>query len=264
MLQEVDQTYLEWMLENRPETPEGKSGKISITHEVIPIGTELPIVSMRNAIFMGQKPTKIKFTHPFIIRHLKEEDQGEWMTDSPQEIWQMAKPIQECHGKVLVGGLGLGVVAHLMDEINDDIKEVVVIEKNSDILDLVSDAISDGVDIREGNLFEYLKHVEPEQYDSAFFDIWQSTGEISWVEYIVPLRRATAKKIPHVLCWNEVEMQGQLRNTFQSAAYCKEDDLYQGMMAYADVFRRCVQKDKVVVGEWGEISQPPMKECFAN
>jgi len=51
-------------------------------------GEELTVVSMRNAIFMGLKPTKIILDRDVQIHKLTDQD-GIWMTSLPQELEQV-------------------------------------------------------------------------------------------------------------------------------------------------------------------------------
>lgn len=229
----VNYKRLEHLMQLRPETPEGKSGGVSVTHQIVQPGEEQCVVSWRNAILMGQRPTKVKFAEPTIIRSLSQEGYGNWMTDSPQEVWQMDEPLRKMQGRVLVGGLGLGVFPHLLQ--STTVEQVTVVEKSKAVCDLVSPHIDTKVIVLLGNLFDFLKGIGHRDYDSAFLDIWQPTGEMAWAEYIVPLRRLARGKIKKVLCWNEVEMQGQLRMGLPH--YAVMDDSVNGAMPYQECFR---------------------------
>jgi spermidine synthase len=138
----------------------------------------------------------------------------------------MRDVIRQAHGHVLIGGLGLGVVHHLIANLSKGIKSITTIEKEQDVIDLVSPTLNNhhvNWTIQCGDLFPVVGDLKNDRtkYDFAFFDIWTGTGEYTWVEYVVPLRRLCRRKIPQgqVLCWNEDEMKGQLRDALRRAAY---------------------------------------------
>jgi hypothetical protein len=68
---------------------------------------------------------------------------------------------------------------------------------------------SGAVKVHHADLFEVLDEIEPYEFESAYFDIWQPTGQMIWERQVVPLRRKCRNKIDLVLCWNESEMLGQ-------------------------------------------------------
>ena len=206
-LQTVNQSKLLYLISNRPKIPDGKSGDVFIKHNTIPAKQKTTIVSMRNAIFMGQKPTSIKFRYPLKVRSLHSKEHGKLMADHPQEIWQMQKPLEHAYGRVLIGGLGLGVISHLMS-LKPDVNDVTTIEENRDIIKLVKPHI-DADYVLQNDLFHFCGGIHKDEYNFAFFDIWQGTGESSWCKYVVPLRRLCRNKIKTIFCWNEEEMIGQ-------------------------------------------------------
>lgn len=212
-MRRVDKGWLGDRLGERPETPDGRDGKVRITHEVVPAGRKVTVVSMRNGLFMGQQPTDASFVSDLKIRHLEYEG-GEWMADSPQEVWQMHDPLElirqqvseEGRCRVLVGGLGLGVFSHLASEYAGG--TVTTIEKDPRIISLVAEHSSGSVFLDD--LYEYAARLGPDCYDFAFLDTWQATGEYAWVREVVPARRLVGAAIPKVMCWNEDEMIGQV------------------------------------------------------
>ena len=225
----VNVKLLAKLLANLPQVPDGKSGKMSVSHRTVKAGEPVVVVSWRNGLFMGQQPTKFRFSHPITIRSLVEKDRGVWMTDQPQEIWQMRDAVSKARGNVLIGGLGLGAISHLIPTMGTNVDSVTTVERSQDIANIVAPYIAKQTLI-VADLFEYLKNTD-RKFDFAFFDIWQGTGETDWAEYIVPIRRLCRRKIPQrsVLCWNENEMKGQLlgsllRNAHldRPAWYCHE------------------------------------------
>ena len=91
--------------------PESSSGPISIKHRVV--NDEVPIVGMRQALLTGQRQTVAQLTAPLRVHELHHTEHGLWMTDLPEELNQIGVAMQifRPYGGVLVGGLGLGILA---------------------------------------------------------------------------------------------------------------------------------------------------------
>lgn len=200
------------------ELPAGKSGKLKVVIEFKPAGSKLPVVSMRNALFMGLKPAQLLLDRPLGIHFLREDGVGTWMTSMPQEIEQISRQLLRAHGRVLVGGLGLGLANCYLDA-NPLVKQVICIEKNKNIIDLIKPHVPrDKSSIFHGDLYEYLKS-EPPCFDFAFYDIWCPTGERVLTEHVMPLRRLSRNIVAqdNIECWNEEEMLGQVKMGAQMA-----------------------------------------------
>ncbi len=186
-LKRVNQNLLMKLVSNCPKIPPGTSGKHKVSKTTILAGEQIPVVSYRNSYFMNEQRTTITFDQPLVVRELS-YDGGVWMSDHPQEIWQMRGPINRAHGNVLVGGLGLGCISHLLVKLSKA-KHVTTIEKSQDVYNLVAKHVdAANATIIVGDLFDYIRNTH-RKYDFAFFDIWQGTGERDWAEFIVPLRR---------------------------------------------------------------------------
>lgn len=241
-LKEVNNSQLLAYLNSIPRTPETKYRTVKVVHRIVPAGQHIPVVSMRNAIFMGQKPTNITFDRPYTIRELHHKRHGVWMTDAPQEVWQMREPLLKCYGHVLVGGLGLGVFPWLLTKYyGAPIKSITVIENDPNIIKVIAPYIKHKkIEVVQADLFKYVKQKDIMRYDSAFLDIWQGTGEITWEKFIVPLRRAIGTKIPTVLCWNEEEMLGQFDYLARVA------HLDRPTNGPGEVFRRYCQENGII------------------
>lgn len=207
----VDTQWLGQRMLERPKTPPMKRGGLEIRVRTIPAGDGHLVVSLRNAIFMGQAPTTVAFDADLEVRHLNYEG-GEWMADTCQEVWQMAEPLQALaemdEPELLVGGLGLGVFSHLADTYAGAI--VTTVERDQRIIDAVAPYAARSV--HQGDIYEHCRDYASD-YTAAFLDTWQMTGEHAWVREVVPLRRIIGDQIPaeNIWCWNEDEMQGQIK-----------------------------------------------------
>ena len=205
------------LLDRMPAIPPGKNGDVEVKVSSIKACTPVDIVSMRNAILMGKPPLRVRFQNGININLLTYQG-GTWMSTYPCELWQMDDAAQVLYGRVLFGGLGLGV-APMFASYSRRVKEMVIVEKDQRIVDLVwphlqfpehgTERCTD-VACETFDLYDYLKMIGGDAFDSAFFDIWQGTGEYTWKEHVVPLRRLARGKIKHVHCWLEAEMFGQL------------------------------------------------------
>lgn len=210
-----DSEFISWAMGNLPQTPDGECEGAEISHEDYPQEHVHTLISMRNAIMRGQKPTNIRFNSEIRVRKLTSEEHGTWMTDSPQEVFQLKEPLIDVYGSVLVGGLGLGVASHLMMKCST-IFNVTTIEMDPRIIKLVKPTVApenqDDHIVIEADLFKFVEEMNEEDFDTAFFDIWQMTGEASWFQYIVPLRRLCRNKLDadNIHCWLEDEMWTQM------------------------------------------------------
>ncbi|MBT6046419.1 MAG: hypothetical protein HOG49_06325 [Candidatus Scalindua sp.] len=93
------------------------------------------------------------------------------MSNTPAEINDCAHFIRMAHGKVLINGLGLGVVLTAILK-KKEIKSVVVIEKEKDVIDLVAPTFKDKrLTIINEDAYEY-KPPKGERYDFVWHDIW--------------------------------------------------------------------------------------------
>jgi len=201
--------------------PEGKSGKFSVSVEFKAAGTRLPVVSMRNALFMGLKATVLTLDEPIGVHTLKESGAGTWMSSLPQEVEQHTRQLAKMRGKVLVGGLGLGLAVGLLDR-NPNVAKVVVVERSKDVIKLVGAHLPKGkVSVIQADIYQYLHHARNfgVEFNSVFLDTWCPTGERVLEEDVMPLRRLCQGIVPNhrIECWNEDEMIGQVKMGCQTA-----------------------------------------------
>lgn len=208
MTQNVDQTIKLWR--SLPRYEAGKCGGFKIETETTPAEQEITVVSMRQAIFEGQRPAFVTFDEEATWYCLRSEEHGTWMTTKLQEIAQMVEPLKRLRGKVLIGGLGLGIVAWLAAQ-RREVKAVEVIEIEQDVIDLALPFISHPkITVSRDDIFRVCDDIAAGDYDAAFLDVWQGTGEMTWIDQVVPLRRSIGSEIPVVICWQEQEMAGQV------------------------------------------------------
>jgi len=195
--------------------PERKLGAFAVRHKKIPKGTRIDIVSVRNALFDGRRPTHTIADRDY-WQHELTESGGVWMTDSLQEAEQCRALVQDMRGHVLVGGLGLGLVLQYLPS---KVKRVTVVEQAHAVVDLVWQAAHHyGRDqIYIDDIHRFARDVQG-QFDFAFLDTWAPTGERALATDVLPLRYALEGQIEqkNIRCWAEAEMWGQVRMALQS------------------------------------------------
>ena len=114
------------------------------------------------------------FTDPFYYLVIKQQDVT-WMSVTPFEINTMAPILEKVKGKIITLGLGLGYFAS-MAALKIDVNEVVVIEKDQQVIDLFLKHIypqlpnKEKIKIIHEDAFQFLKTNKP-RFDHLFVDI---------------------------------------------------------------------------------------------
>src|SRR5256885_1715689 len=113
--------------------PEGKSGKFEVKHTY---GDCFDVVSIREAITTGKQPLTVKLEEPIRIHELYEDGQL-WIADVPIEVRQHQEALARMmpRGRVLVGGLGLGIMAGLLAR-KPEVTQVDVVEISPEVAGL--------------------------------------------------------------------------------------------------------------------------------
>jgi len=83
---------------------------------------------------------------------------------------------QRAHGKVLVGGLGLGLIVHYLLR-NPRVTRIDVVEIHSDVIKLISPKIPEDPRLRihQGDVFD--PEWRAKQYDTVILDLWVGTRD---------------------------------------------------------------------------------------
>lgn len=100
------------------------------------------------------------------------------MSDTRMERLSNSKFISSAHGRILIAGLGIGLVLrNIFDNPKkiSDIEEVIVVEKEKDLIDIVGPKFSNPkLEIVHADIWNYV----PEgKFDVIYFDIWQDICE---------------------------------------------------------------------------------------
>ncbi len=195
------------------DIPEGSNGRFSITHNTTPAGFNHFLSPVRARMLGGQPPGMVRYEHATQWTKLEEEGGGVWMSDSVCEQEQHWRALAGMHGRVLVGGLGLGMAVSILAA-NNDVDEILVIEREVSVAGLVWPHVAvPRAELMISDIDVGLKSLRSHLFDFAFLDTWASDSERTLFEEVIPLRdliyRNNVARV--VKCWNEDVMRGQLK-----------------------------------------------------
>lgn len=153
-----------------PQMGEWSSGHWTLMHEK----THPPIV---RGYFRGMQPWPTGFDGGNWVLRKKDTI---WMSLSPMELESQGHHAFAARGRVLVMGLGMGVLlANVMRK--GSVKEVVVVEREQAIIDMVRNQIERfrwaGARKVTFVCYDALKYEDISGYDVALVDIWPSIGD---------------------------------------------------------------------------------------
>lgn len=163
---------------------------------------------------MERGPWKVeKFTVPkgaILFRHrhlvpgeytrLVHRDRGLMMSDTPAEMLDHLPFVGEARGRVLIGGLGLGMcIAAVLAK--SEVELVHVVEIDPDIIAMVGPHYSDPrLKIIQGDFRDYCP--KGQKYDVVWSDIWGDVSEDDIPEMIALHKRWRRRSQWHG-CWGE-------------------------------------------------------------
>lgn len=117
-------------------------------------------------------------TKPIPVTNLEiKDDKGNWkiwMVDDPPHWWSMQNYAANSAGKVLVAGLGLGLVTgELLNNI--DVDSITIIECNKDVIGLISPLLPKAEDVKfdiiNGDFYDFIIETN-EKFDRIIIDLW--------------------------------------------------------------------------------------------
>jgi hypothetical protein len=93
------------------------------------------------------------------------------MSDTPMERQSNLNFVRNANGRILIAGLGLGMIIHNILQ-RPEVQEVIVIEKYQDVIDLVQPKIQHPkLKVICADIFEW-KPDKGDLFDVIYFDIW--------------------------------------------------------------------------------------------
>lgn len=231
----------------------GHVGGLEVRHILVPAGESLEVIGTREYVLQkiyggtrhgggkkGVLPVSVVFPHDIVIHELLDED-GRWVADLPIEMRQHEEMVSilQPRRKVLVGGLGLGMAVHLIAA-SKYVTKIDVVEKDERVCQLIADSLPTNIPVNVicDDIYDFLTKLGAWTYHSAFFDTWRGTGESTWWEEVMPLKRLIGYKFGAVrtMYWAEDQMISQVQSRLMSLApeqkhwYYRMDNLPMGQM----------------------------------
>jgi hypothetical protein len=134
------------------------------------------------------------------------------MSDTPDEICDHSAIILESRGKVLIVGLGLGVVLNSIAQ-KPETTSVTVIEKSEDVLNLVKSHYENKypgkIEFIHADIFDY-KPKPTDKWDFVWFDIWDNLC-VDNLKEMATLHRKYGKKATWKASWGKEILQYEKR-----------------------------------------------------
>lgn len=137
------------------------------------------------------------------------------MSNTPAEILDHIKFIQEAQGKVLIAGLGLGMVLQEVLK-KDSVIKVTVVEISKDVINLVAKSYQDPrLEIINEDIFNFKP---TEHYDFGWYDIWD---DISGDEYeeMKKITRKLSRFVSKSDCWCKNESKKRAKHEAYSRLF---------------------------------------------
>jgi hypothetical protein len=153
--------------------PDGESGDWKV--DTFTIGdTEAWAFNLGNA-YSGHEMGQLANVYPGTYRRLSHKRIGLMMTNTHMERYTNSEPVREGKGRVLVNGLGLGMVLTALLK-KPSVTHVTVVEIDEDVIRLVAPSYASDVQagrVRIIHADALQRRLEPgEEYDYAWHDIW--------------------------------------------------------------------------------------------
>ena len=192
------------------DLPAARSGKLAVEH--FEISGRVDIIGTRQALLTGRRQTIAQLAEPRRCHRLVETGVGVWMTDLPEELNQIAELLTclKPRGHILIGGLGLGILAKSVSSLAG-VDRTVVVELSPNVIKLCADSKAQYEVIRADVAKFVVQH--PDRFDFYLLDTWQGTNEGTWWDTVMPLRRSIRRCFgakPKIWCWAEDIMCGQI------------------------------------------------------
>lgn len=95
------------------------------------------------------------------------------MSDTAMERYSNKEFIKRATGKVLIAGLGIGlIIRNIIDK--PDVESILIVENNQAVIDLVLPRLpfSNKIRVIKADIFEFNKAIKGQKFDTIYFDIW--------------------------------------------------------------------------------------------
>lgn len=144
---------------------------------------------------------------PGDYKRLIHETRGVVMSNTPMEVRTNTPFLRRAKGKVLINGLGLGMVLHALVG-NPAVTHITVVEIDKDVIALTAPHFQQHIDSGRLTIInaDCFKHVPPkgERYDVVWHDIWDTITDDNLFD-MTKLKLKYCKRTKVQLCWAENE-----------------------------------------------------------
>jgi len=228
----------ERLMKDRIMIPPQKVGRYKVTREAVKPGSKLLVASFRDALLSGMPPCDLPIEAETYLHKLNGPT-GTWMSDLPCELVQMWLQLAKyARGHVLIGGLGLGVLARMVAS-KKTVRSATIIERQPEVIEMIEDYLGGGtVRVIQADILPFSKAAgagkqlapNKKSYDVVLLDTWAGTGESEWLESVVPLRRALCRnrlyEPKNIHCWQEEVMITQVAGMLYRVAADVDPSLF--------------------------------------
>lgn len=139
------------------------------------------------------------------------------MSDTRMEQNSNYDVLRHANGKVLISGLGLGMITVPICE-KEEVESVLIIEKSQDVIDLIGPRIAHPkLTIVCADIFEW-QPPKGEKWDTIYHDIWPTISEdnlpeIAKLKHKFARRRNTANHLSWHGAWMEDHLRAERRRS---------------------------------------------------
>lgn len=178
------------------DIPEGQSGEWGINHfEAKPNPVQEIRWAMKGRSYVPGLYTRLYHGHVTNVI----------MSDTPDEVQDHLEPMYQAHGRVLINGLGIGMVLKAV-LLKPEVTSVDVVELEADVISLVAPSYDDPrVTIHHANAFDIQWPVGT-TWDVAWHDIWPTMCTDHLPE-MATLKRKYGKRVGWQACWGQEYMR---------------------------------------------------------
>ncbi|GAI06714.1 unnamed protein product, partial [marine sediment metagenome] len=117
-------------------------------------------------------------------------------------------------GKILVGGLGLGLFATMAAK-KKEVTKVIVVEINKDVIKLCKPK-DKKIKVIQCDIWKFIKESN-EKFDYAYIDIHYGTSCMEYMRTVLPMKKLFKEKHSNtpIDFWGEEEMKAQYNPDFE-------------------------------------------------
>jgi hypothetical protein len=157
------------------------------------------------SLLMGDSYKEIQLESDFRYYDLFKNNQR-IMCNSPVIMYEQYLPYVKSRGKVLLGGLGLGIIPRLMC-LKESVEKVTVIELSKEVIDLCS-FTHNKLEIINGDCYSFIRNTDLSAFDYMYVDAYTSEGKV-YEEIIIPTRKFLYANYPTIPVdfWEEDQLK---------------------------------------------------------